>query len=658
VGGEDFVPFYGSTMPGLLGCAYFGLELDHASGCVHPVSPQALSHELSMLRGAALESATIVGEAIGEDNAAMYRSDAEKIMVLALALLKAPADQKAADVIIPMDQLLAGCARVANVIKDDYAPFLPYVLPRLLNRAKEEADISVTDGDESGLEASKRGNLDRDDDEGTESVTVALPGMGTKKLTFNTTQIQEKAQAARAMYEHANALGVAFGPYAETCASAFLPLVKFKYSPEVRSTSAQTLSPIFNAACQYALSTGGDAASLPQSLLPALVNTIASQLEEEDQDDNETLFALADSLSEICYSAFRHVNEVNGRRVAQLDFNQSHKLVSQLVNCIGSCLERRSEMIQSTLAVVTDEDERAHCEDLLQIEADTLTEYVNSIGYTLKSLGEGFVPIFESIIVPYFGKLLLAEGTNDTRARLAAVEIYDDMVEYCGSAAAAKFSPSLVQGIMQGIDDSTNGGDRDLKRASVYGIAQIARYAPNSTLSSVAFQILPNLMSIVTDAESAEEEENTYLVEITVSALASMFLFNDAPYGTIDGVDKSSLLKKFLQVLPICQDYDEAKVCHDKLCDLIESGAVSMTAEAPALMRIVGQIFADVEDGEEVASTATCSRLAVILTKIQESVDSGLIQKCFSQLSPEAQNGIQIALERGAGAGNGAVISP
>lgn len=46
-------------------------------------------------------------------------------------------------------------------------------------------------------------------------MTVALPGKGLKKVTINTTKMQEKSLAARAVYEHASALGAAFGPYAE-----------------------------------------------------------------------------------------------------------------------------------------------------------------------------------------------------------------------------------------------------------------------------------------------------------------------------------------------------------------------------------------------------------------------------------------------------------
>ena len=65
------------------------------------------------------------------------------------------------------------------------------------------------------MEATRREMFELDDSKGTESVTVAVPGMGLKKLTLNTTRMQEKAQAARAVYELASAIGSDFWIHTE-----------------------------------------------------------------------------------------------------------------------------------------------------------------------------------------------------------------------------------------------------------------------------------------------------------------------------------------------------------------------------------------------------------------------------------------------------------
>ena len=71
--GEDFAPFYGDFMPGLLACAGIGLVLKgnvlEKTGDGH--SDIASEEEMAQLRGAAVEAASIVGQAIGSDNRKM-----------------------------------------------------------------------------------------------------------------------------------------------------------------------------------------------------------------------------------------------------------------------------------------------------------------------------------------------------------------------------------------------------------------------------------------------------------------------------------------------------------------------------------------------------------------------------------------------------------
>jgi hypothetical protein len=63
-----------------------------------------------------------------------------------------------------MDQVLAACARIASAMGEAYSPFIPQVLPHLLNRLNERVDIFFEEGSEAGLEATKRGDLETDDD--------------------------------------------------------------------------------------------------------------------------------------------------------------------------------------------------------------------------------------------------------------------------------------------------------------------------------------------------------------------------------------------------------------------------------------------------------------------------------------------------------------
>jgi hypothetical protein len=136
--GEDFMPFYG-IMAGLKSCATFGLEKHDG---IRVAAQVKNSFEVKKLRGSALEASTIVGAAVSgpeAENVEVYVQDASEIMTIATTLLNAGSTE-----IIPMDQLLAACARIAAVMGPRYVPFLPSVLPHILKRATEKLDISIT----------------------------------------------------------------------------------------------------------------------------------------------------------------------------------------------------------------------------------------------------------------------------------------------------------------------------------------------------------------------------------------------------------------------------------------------------------------------------------------------------------------------------------
>jgi hypothetical protein len=168
------------------------------------------------------------------------------------------------------------------------------------------------------------------DEDGTESMTVAIPGRGWTKVTINTSKIQEKAQAARAIFDLASALGANFGPYVEICFEALLPLVSFQYSADVRSTAAQTLSAIFDCSCAHGEHVG---MKLPQKYFPLLTRAIAQRIYDEDTSDIEALHALADSLSEINYIVYRYRAEQLGSDIVR-DFKLEN--ANHLVKC---CME-------------------------------------------------------------------------------------------------------------------------------------------------------------------------------------------------------------------------------------------------------------------------------------------------------------------------------
>ena len=119
--GEVFVQYYSGLMPGLL------------------ASAQLATIELA---GAAVEAATIVGQAVGKE---IFQADAQQLLAWILPVLQQQQalQEGGADSSPILEPLLLACARIASVLEEDFAPHAQTVLPILLHRVQQAPDLSI-----------------------------------------------------------------------------------------------------------------------------------------------------------------------------------------------------------------------------------------------------------------------------------------------------------------------------------------------------------------------------------------------------------------------------------------------------------------------------------------------------------------------------------
>eukprot|EP00531_Pseudo-nitzschia_arenysensis_P003060 CAMPEP_0116153080 /NCGR_PEP_ID=MMETSP0329-20121206/21031_1 /TAXON_ID=697910 /ORGANISM="Pseudo-nitzschia arenysensis, Strain B593" /LENGTH=303 /DNA_ID=CAMNT_0003649919 /DNA_START=31 /DNA_END=942 /DNA_ORIENTATION=+ len=288
------------------------------------------------------------------------------------------------------------------------------------------------------------------------------------------------------------------------------------------------------------------------------------------------------------------------------------------------CLGRRDGVAKILQGNLSGADEHEDYTSQLRGEDGLLTPLVDSIGYLLKFSKAEFVPVFEAHVVPKLGKYL--STMSDVR--------------HCGLEAAAKYSPTLLQGVMGVLSDPSKF-DRDLVQAAVYGIAQMSRYAPQNVLASNMQTIVHQLLQL-TQGSKDDAGDCIYLFEIAVSALASLVLFG--PFTDLKFVNNTSVREVFLRNLPLEQDEDEARICHAGLCRLIESGMINTQTEAARITTIAGSILSDVQEGIDLADADTCERLMKILYDLQSSNPQAM-QEAYGGLDASIQNAISNAVE-------------
>jgi len=63
------------------------------------------------------------------------------------------------------------------------------------------------------------------------------------------------------------------------------------------------------------------------------------------------------------------------------------------------------------------------------------------------------------------------------------------------------------------------------------------------------------------------------------------------------------------------------------------------------ILQIVGAVLFFVDEGENIASQETCSRLAAVLMQLHRVLPADVMNDAFGSVSVEAQNGINLAMQ-------------
>mmetsp|Transcript_24488 Transcript_24488/g.58091 ORF Transcript_24488/g.58091 Transcript_24488/m.58091 type:complete len:1322 (+) Transcript_24488:125-4090(+) len=604
-GTVSFAPYYSTVMPGLIATAQL---------------PQP------DLATSALRSLAIVGSAVGND---LFQEDAKQVLSWILPFLASATEGG-----VSTEEVLTATARIASVLKDEFTPYINSVLPTILRIAQESNDVSFLEGNESGVSSSSSNGRPQDG----ESMTIALPGKGFTKLTINTYKIQEKASNNRVLYELAKATCANLGPHVPILLDVIIPLINFPYSSDVRSTAAQATSALFESVCAYGADMCGGDMQCPRHYLPLLSEAISRQISQEDSSDKDVLYGSADSLSEIFYITHDKFKQFRPIILGDFSLQNAQEVVQRCIKTLVDCLNRRSTVTRMLQASLTGMDEKEEFESQLQAEDGLLTPLTDSTGYLLKFFGQSFLPLFDKYIVPVLSQYILS--TADVRASTAAFCLFDDCVEYCGPEAAAKYTPVLLPGVVK-VLQNPEGFDVDLVQASVYGVSQMARYAPPHLLASSIHTIVQQLM-LLTQGHKEDSPAGAYLYEISISALSSLVLWGS--FSNMKGLNAASIQDRFLASLPIQQNDDEAKICHSQLCNLIENGSINIQVEAFRLTQIISAILFDVEEGEDVATQDTCSQLASILFQLQQG-NPQMVQKAYVGLDADVQRVVGAVLQ-------------
>lgn len=572
---DKFTPYYDRTMP----------FLKH-------VLTNANSKELRLLRGKTIECMSLIGLAVGSDKFMPDASDIMQVLLAAQQQMGAAGDEEDSADDPQMSYMMSAWARICKLMGEQFAQYLPLVMPPVMKAAAHKPDITVCDSE--------------DTDEGGEQDDWQFVHLGdNQSFGIRTAGLEEKATACEMLVCYARELKHHFVEYVDEVATLMIPLLKFYFNDQVRSSASEIMP--------YLLS-----ASEPRgqpyvmSLWEKIYPELCAAVEKDPETDvrAEHLGALAKCI------------DVLG--VQALDTNRMQTLCQLINTLFTKHFERCDELAKQR----TEEDYDEEAEQTLKDDTEMETEVMGRVSDVWHSIfskcGDAAVPYFESQL-PLM--LRMFEAGRLPIEQQWMICIFDDLFEFA-TGSCLRLSSHIVPHMIAGL--SCDAGE--VRQACSYGLGVMAMKAPND-YTAVCTQAFPNLITAIEREDARSSAENTSCTDNCIAAVAKILKYGAAPVN-------DAIIARFVSWLPTFDDKEESAHIYDYLCHLVETNnSVVMGADhsnIPHIVRILMTALCKEAFDDSELSGNVKQRIATICVTLKDNV--ALMQACASQLDTEQQN--------------------
>ncbi|CAN8065208.1 unnamed protein product [Agarophyton chilense] len=518
---EHFVPYYDWFMPRLK------QVLSTTSG----------HKELRRLRGKVMECISLVGLSVGFEK---FSPDADEVMKMLVNTAAAHADD-------PDDPqsfyLMQAYARICRCLKLAFIPYLPHVMPRLLEAASQKPDITVLDISEDD---------DAQDEEGYETLTI-----GDKRVGIRTSALEDKAVACTMLTCFIAELRGGFYEYVEQVTQLMVPLLKFFYHEDCRSAAANCIPDLIRSVLESGKEQSGtQVMSIISYALPKLLDAIRGE------PDVEVLVHMVDSLGQI------------GSIVGPPAIPRNMMVpVAKAISMVLLESEARN-MERRRLAEQEEWDEEAKEEAAAEEakEEELLSRVTNASNSFLRVHGsQGFVEAFTSPHEISEGPEAVSTMSifwlrlHDTRPayeRQAALCVFDDLILHGGREGLVVVKSVLPIMCLYVVDPNA-----DVRQAACYGVGVCAQMGGGLFSEAASSSLLAHLESVIRHP-NAREAIDANATDNAVAALMKIMEFQP----DFIGENAHSYGALVVDYLPAKDDESEARLMHTALMRLVQSG--------------------------------------------------------------------------------------
>jgi hypothetical protein len=498
---------------------------------------QLQEESLYSLRGRALECMGHMAIAVGRETFRPYFA----------ATMQSAMEGLSTDSTDLQEFAYAVFANLAKVMKEDFAPALPELVPHL---------IKVIDMDEGQLEATEEndgaqfGGLDDSDDEDNE---------GNYVLHVRTALLEVKKGAITALGEMAAHTGTSFCPHLEEsmqvlqkAAGNWHPLVKCEVADAFPSLIVPSIEAYHNGEIEWTkgdLSGPNPLSAHTQAIVGAVLQELITLLDDDDKATVGKTCEALQSVIELCgpHALASCANDL---------LSKTHSLLSKAAPC--------QEADQMYGELPDDDDDH-----------DVVTQAVcDLVGGICRVMGSQFAPYLPQFLpsICEYGK-----SSRPPSDRSMAVGCLSEIAQELEGSIFEHWQSVFLPAILAGLADS----DDNVKRNSAFCAGVSCEHLKDKVAND--FQSILQVMGPIFSMTGNESESAAACVDNAGAAVARMIMASPTH------VPLSQVLPVFFRALPLKTDMTENDTVYTCLFGLLQMNHPDMLANASEVKRIFGE---------------------------------------------------------------------
>ena len=415
---------------------------------------------------------------------------------------------------------------MCRVLGHDFVPYLPNVMPPLMELASAKADITLIDDDDQ--------IASYEQEEGWE--LVPLKG---KVIGIKTSILEDKHMAIELIVVYAQQLVADFEPYVmDVMQNVALTGLAFFFHDPVRVASAKSIPMLLNS---YKTAHGENSpqlAKLWETTLEKVLEVLTPEL-------------AIDTLAEM-YQCFYESIEVLGKNC----LTGTH--MAAFIEAARGTIEDyqiRVRKRQEESREVEDGEEESE-ELMFAIEDDqTLLSDMNKAFHTIfKNQGISFLPAW-SRLLPFYDMFI---RSPDSTQRQWALCIMDDVLEFCGEQSW-NYQQHIRQPLIDGMRDEVPAN----RQAACYGVG-IAAQKGGPSWSPFVIESLETLFAVC-QIPNARADDHVFATENACASISKILQTNGGKVPNLQ-----DLIAHWIPTLPVVNDEEAAPYAYMFLAQLIE----------------------------------------------------------------------------------------